>query len=86
MQSQGEDQISGGTGGGWTDTIELGDGNGAIGEYNVDWTVSIEQGEIKSSGGDGENGWLELTEDASGSIIMQDGTEVSFDGIEYVQW
>ncbi len=86
MQAQGSDRISGGVGGGWTDVIELQDDNGAIGDYGSDWTITIESGEIKSSGSDSNGSWLDLTDDASGYITMQDGTEISFDGIEHIQW
>ena len=92
MTAQGNDAVFGGDGS-WTDRIELQDGSGGsnIGEYGMDWTVAIETGAIENSGAsagpDGEpRGWLELAEDTSGTITMQDGTEITFDGIEHISW
>jgi len=88
LQGQGNDTIDGGSGGGWTDVIELQDGDGGnnIGAYDVDWTVAIENGSIEGSGSSGDQSWLELSDDASGTITMQDGTEIDFTGIEHIQW
>ena len=88
MQGQGNDRISGGNGGGWTDVIELQDSNGGsdIGSFGSDWTVQLTNGEIESTGTDGDNGWIDLTDDAAGTITLQDGTEIEFDGIEHIQW
>ncbi len=88
LQGQGNDTISGGAGGGWTDTIELQDGSGGntIGTYGTDWTVQLDSGSIESTGSDAENSWLDLTDDAAGTITMQDGTEIDFTGIEHIQW
>ncbi|MGI9508108.1 MAG: calcium-binding protein [Geminicoccaceae bacterium] len=92
MMAQGNDVVSGGADG-WTDMIELQDGSGGsnIGDFGNDWTVAIEDGAIEGSGTsigpNGEShGWLDLAEDSSGTIIMQDGTEITFDGIEHVSW
>ncbi|MGI9489417.1 MAG: DVUA0089 family protein [Geminicoccaceae bacterium] len=88
LQGQGNDAISGGAGGGWTDTIELQDGSGgnAIGTYGSDWTVQLDSGSVESTGSDAQNSWLDLTDDAAGTITMQDGTEIDFTGIEHIQW
>ena len=88
LQGQGNDTISGGAGGDWTDTIELQDGSGgnAIGTYGSDWTVQFDSGSVESTGSDAQNSWLDLTDDAAGTITMQDGTEIDFSGIEHIQW
>ncbi|MGI9420425.1 MAG: cadherin domain-containing protein, partial [Geminicoccaceae bacterium] len=87
IQGQGNDSISGGTGA-WTDIIDLqsGEGDDSIGNFGTDWTVDLSSGEIDSSSTDGENGWLDLTDDAAGTITLQDGTEIDFEGIEHIQW
>ena len=92
MIAQGNDVVAGGEGA-WTDVIELQDGSGGaqLGDYGTDWTVVVESGAIEDSGTTagphgGANGWLDLAEDTSGTIIMQDGTEIAFDGIEHITW
>ncbi|MGI9487619.1 MAG: cadherin domain-containing protein, partial [Geminicoccaceae bacterium] len=88
LQGQGNDTVDGGLGGAWTDIIELQDGAGGnnIGNYGSDWTIQLDSGSVESMGADAEKSWLDLTDDASGSIIMQDGTEIDFTGIEQFQW
>jgi Ca2+-binding RTX toxin-like protein len=88
LQGQGNDTVNGGVGGGWTDIIEMQDANGgsAIGTYGSDWTLDLDIGSVESSNTDPVGGWLDLTDDAAGTIIMQDGTEFDFTGIEYIQW
>ena len=88
LQGQGNDTISGGSGGGWTDVIELQDASGgsSIGNYGSDWTLSLDSGSIESSDTTAGDGWIDLTDDASGTIVMQDGTQIDSTGIEHVQW
>ena len=88
LQGQGNDTIYGGTGGGWTDIIDLQDAGGgsSIGNYGSDWTLSLDSGSVESSDTSPTDGWLDLTDDASGTIIMQDGTEIDFTGVEQIQW
>ena len=88
LQGQGNDTVSGGTGGGWTDIIELQDAGGGsnIGTYGTDWTLVLDTGSIEASDTDPTDGWLDLTDDAAGTITMQDGTEIDFTGVEYLQW
>ncbi|MGI9434594.1 MAG: putative Ig domain-containing protein [Geminicoccaceae bacterium] len=92
MMAQGNDIVSGGDGG-WVDMIELQDGSGGsnLGEFGADWTVVIDSGAIENAGSsagpnDEPHGWLELAEDSSGTIMMQDGTEITFDGVEHIMW
>lgn len=35
--------------------------------------------------GEGE-GFMDLSEDSSGTITMDDGTEINFDGVEKIVW
>ena len=82
----GDDTISGGAGAAWTDVLDLGGGPGvtAAGDYGTDWTVTITEGSIETT--DLENGKLDLTEDASGTIEFLDGSKVDFTEIEEIRW
>ncbi|MEQ9518387.1 MAG: cadherin-like domain-containing protein, partial [Parvibaculum sp.] len=74
------DYIDGGSGGGWTDTIQL-QANGG-GHLDMDWTLSLDSGSIDTSG----LGSYDLSDDASGTITFADGSEITFDGIERIEW
>ncbi|MEQ9586904.1 MAG: cadherin-like domain-containing protein, partial [Parvibaculaceae bacterium] len=74
------DTIDGGSGSSWTDTIQLqGNGGGAV---SMDWTLELDGGSIESS----DMGSYDLSEDASGTITFADGSEISFDNIERIEW
>lgn len=67
----------------WTDVISV---KNLAGNASPDaaWTVSIDGGdsvEISS-----EAGFLDLGADRSGTITFDDGSEVTFDGIERIEW
>ena len=68
----GTDLISGGEG---TDTIQLSDSG--------DWTLILDDGSAVEAAGDG---YMALSEESAGTIVFDDGTEVSFDGIEKISW
>ena len=75
-----DDTVQGGVAGGWTDTIAL---DGVTGDYLTgDWTLTLTSGSIESTGTSG----LTLSADAEGSIIIADGSTVTFEGIEQIQW
>ncbi|MEL7526756.1 MAG: calcium-binding protein, partial [Pseudomonadota bacterium] len=82
----GNDVIEGGAGAAWTDVIDLGGGPGvtAAGEYGTDWTVTITNGSVEKT--DTENGRLELSKDAEGSIDFSDGSKIDFAQIEEIRW
>nr|WP_319387394.1 cadherin domain-containing protein [uncultured Roseibium sp.] len=82
----GNDVIEGGAGTAWTDVIDLGGGPGvtAAGEYGTDWTVTITNGSVEKT--DTENGRLELSKDAEGSIDFSDGSKIDFAQIEEIRW
>ncbi|WOF72428.1 hypothetical protein QMT40_000041 [Parvibaculaceae bacterium PLY_AMNH_Bact1] len=74
------DTINGGVGSSWTDTIQLqGNGGGAV---TMDWTLELDGGSIEGS----DMGSYDLSEDASGTITFADGSEISFDNIERIEW
>ena len=75
----GDDNIDGGAGGGWTDSIDLGN----PGVYGDDWTIELDSGStIENQSANS----LDLSEDASGTINLSDGSEIIFDNMERVDW
>jgi hypothetical protein len=82
----GSDTISGGSGYGWTDVIDLGGGHGATsaGEPGTDWTVTVTRGHIE--GIDSSGGTIDLSRDAGGYIDFADGSRVTFTEIEEIRW
>jgi VCBS repeat-containing protein len=77
----GNDSFSGGAGGGWTDTIAL----SADGSSDPDnpWTITVDGQELEY---DMAAQALELNPDTSGVVTMADGSELSFEGIEKIEW
>ncbi len=76
----GGDEVFGGSGGDWTDVIQL--ENEANAPNSGDWTVAITSGSVLQSTPD----HLVLSEDAEGIITMTDGSEITFEGIERIEW
>ncbi len=78
----GSDTVTGGAAGGWTDVIELSDapGGGAIGAYGVDWTLALDEGSVLSS----DASEIVLSDDASGTITLNDGSTIDFSEIENI--
>ncbi len=76
----GNDEVFGGSGGDWTDVIQL--QNEANAPNSGDWTVSVTSGSILQSTPD----HLVLSDDAEGIISMTDGSEIIFEGIERIEW
>ncbi|MGB0681988.1 MAG: Ig-like domain-containing protein [Magnetovibrionaceae bacterium] len=74
----GSDYFDGGSG--WTDTVQLEDVTGGPGgdsgwtlETDVDYTVN-------------EDGSLTFDEEASGTVQLDDGSELTFQGVEKIEW
>ena len=80
----GNDTIYGGAGGGWTDTIQLQDelGGSDLGVYGTDWTVALTEGTIEETNADN----LLLSDDADGTITLEDGSSIDFTDIERIEW
>ena len=74
---EGNDTFVGGDGG-WTDTLQLTNADGEAGLEG--WTIELTEGEILESGEDG----LTLSDDAAGTATHEDGSEVSFEGVESI--
>jgi hypothetical protein len=80
----GTDTAYGGAGGGWTDAITLEDAAGGsnLGTYGVDWTLTLDTGSIDSVNDDS----IDLSDDAAGTITLQDGSQIQFFDIERVEF
>ena len=80
---EGNDSFDGGSGGGWTDVIRL-DANADPGaDPDNPWTISIDGEQVQY---DLAAHALELNPDTSGVITLSDGSELTFDGIERIEW
>lgn len=85
---EGDDTIVGGVGGGWTDIIELEDVGGPISVSGDTvtgdgWTLTLDSGHsVVAQGAD----QLDLSEDAAGTILFDDGGSLDFQGVEAVTW
>jgi len=84
QEGDGSDTVDGGAGGGWTDVIQLADSSGGsdLGDFGSDWTLTVDSGSITSQ--DAHS--LDLSEDASGTITLQDGSEIDFQNLERIEW
>ncbi len=79
MAAMRNDTFHGGTGS-WIDIIELQD---AAGNASTDgWSFGPTAGSVVSSG----DGFVELSGDAAGAITLDDGSTLSFDGVEKFIW
>ena len=76
----GDDTIHGGAAGGWTDTIQLQDTDGSA--VDAGWTVTLTSG--IQIGDDGST--ITLSDDSAGTITLNDGSEIAFDGIENITY
>jgi Ca2+-binding RTX toxin-like protein len=76
----GHDVVHGG-GEGWLDTLQLQNGDGSA-PATGEWTLELTSGSIEGQA----DHYVQLSEDASGSITFQDGSKLDFDGIERIQW
>ncbi|MEP4380065.1 MAG: hypothetical protein ABJ363_13765 [Alphaproteobacteria bacterium] len=66
-------------GAGWTDTLRI-DAPSAGG---TNWTIAFDGG---SSVNSVKDGYADLTADASGTITYSDGSVITFDGLEKIEW
>lgn len=82
----GNDTVYGGAGSCWTDVIDLG-GDACVssaGDYCTDWTVTVTTGTVENV--ITEEGRLELSQDASGTIDFADGSKIDFAQVEEIRW
>jgi len=76
--SGGSDSFDGGVG--WTDTIDLSNALADDAVYGQDWTITLTEGEIVNEDEDS----IELTDDASGFITLDNGETIDFSNIEQI--
>ena len=76
----GHDYFDGGEGG-WTDAIDI----SAAANQDVDspWTIEVDGVQVDY---DLAAGALDLNPEAEGSIVFNDGSEISFEGVERIEW
>ena len=79
--TSGADDIYGGAGGGWTDTISV---DGTMALADGDWTISVDGGSDTTV--TTADGFLDLGADQSGTITFDNGTQVDFSEIERIEW
>ncbi|MFK8028574.1 MAG: calcium-binding protein, partial [Gammaproteobacteria bacterium] len=81
--NSGSDSVNGGSGEGWLDTIDLSNSVGGETEVSSPWQIEINGEEVDF---DIDAGSLELGVDVSGIIQFDDGSQISFDNIETIEW
>ena len=74
---QGNDVIDGGSG---SDTLVVVDANGVVADPSQ-WTLNLDAGSYTQHGDR-----FDLSSDAKGTITLEDGSVVSFDNIERIDW
>jgi len=77
----GSDYFSGGEGGGWTDVIDL---SGVVAnDPGNPWTIEIDGTQVEY---DIAASALELNPDTAGVVILGDGSELNFEGVDRIEW
>lgn len=71
----GNDTVQGGDG--WLDTMQL---DSAPGENS--WSLELDEGSVVEQA----DGYVALTNDASGTVTLDNGDQIQFDGIERIEW
>ena len=82
-QGGGSDSVDGGAGGSWTDTISLEYDVAGASDPSSPWVVEVDGAEVDY---DVNEGLLELGTDVSGVIRFDDGSQLTFDNIENIEW
>jgi len=77
----GSDTFSGGDGGGWIDVIDI--SAMAANDPTNPWTIEVSGVQVEY---DLATGALEFNPDTAGVISFSDGSELTFDGIEKIEW
>gem|GEM_PF-5672610 len=79
-EGDGADTIDGGAAGGWTDSITLENADSSA--VGAGWTIDLTSGSVTSS----TSSRLVLSEDAAGTITLEDGSTLNFQNIEQVDF
>ena len=77
-EGDGDDVADGGAG--WLDTVRLDDVTGGPGEGT--WSLQLDSGAIEEQA----EGYISLSQDASGTITLADGSEMDIQAIERIEW
>lgn len=77
-EGDGDDTADGGEG--WLDTVRLDDVAGGPGEGA--WNLQLDSGSIEEQA----EGYISLSQDASGTITLSDGSEMDIQAIERIEW
>ena len=77
--NSGHDTFNGGQG--WTDTIHLDASNSP--NPDAPWTITVEGQEITVAN---DTNVLDFGEDTSGVVTMADGSALTFEGVERIEW
>ncbi len=79
----GNDSVDGGAGAGWVDSIDLSGYLDDAVDPSSPWQIEVDGSVVDY---DINEGLLELGEDVSGVIQFDDGSQLTFDNIENVEW
>ncbi len=79
LEASGQNFFRGGSGN-WTDGIDIQGANGA--DPGSGWNFVLTDGSVISQG----NGIATLSKEASGTISLDDGTTLTFNGVEELNW
>ena len=79
----GNDTIYGGSGGGWSDIIDINVSPQDTGDSENPWSIEVNGEQVDF---DLADGIIDVGSDAAGVISFADGTEVAFEGVEQIQW
>jgi predicted thioesterase len=75
--------FDGGTGGGWTDVIDLSEALAGAEDPENPWTIMVDGEHVEF---DIASHALELNPDTSGVVELADGSELAFHGVEKIEW
>ncbi len=76
----GNDSFDGGNGS-WTDTVRLTDADGGS-VSSDDWNLVLDQGSVEVDA----DSYVQLSNDAAGTITFTDGSTLTFEGVERIEW
>ncbi|MES9857436.1 MAG: VCBS domain-containing protein, partial [Sedimenticola sp.] len=79
----GSDYFSGGNGEGWTDVIQLNADVAPGDDPDNPWVIEVDGEQVQYDIADHA---LSLNPDTSGVVTFADGSELSFDGVERIEW
>lgn len=73
-ENGGNDAVKGGEG--WLDTLRLEN------EPGENWSLELDEGSVVEQA----DGYVALTSDSSGTLTLENGEQIQFDGIERIDW